>query len=137
MPYCAWDDLEQRFGSEISDLIDRDNDDVDDVGVLNTAIEEADALIDGYLSSRYKVPLTTVPVLIKKISCDIVRHSLWDDKAPDEVTKRYEKAIAFLKDISKGIIQLPDADTAERQTAQPLMVEANERVFTMDTLSDF
>lgn len=137
MPYCTWEDLESRFGSEISELIDRDNDDSDDVGALDKAIGDADALIDGFISSKYKVPLLNVPTLINKISCDITRYNLWDNRAPEEVEKRYKDAVSFLDRIAKGTIQLPDADPNETQTAQPLMVDANERVFTMDTLADF
>jgi phage gp36-like protein len=137
--YCNRDDLVQRFGArEIDDLLDRDNNGDDDTDTLQETIEDADALIDGYLGSRYAVPLETVPHLIRSISCDITRYKLWDDNAPDEVRKRYEDAVKQLRDIANGLISLPiDTPPSETGGAGGIEYEANERIFTMTTLADF
>lgn len=139
MAYCAKTDLEQRFGAvEIADLLDRDHNGTEDSGVLAQTIGDADALIDGYLGSRYAVPLSTIPDLVKAISCDIVRFLLWDDNAPDEIRKRYDDRIKQLRDIANGMISLPATTTASTTGGNGgVEYEGNERVFTMDTLAGF
>jgi phage gp36-like protein len=139
MAYCAKTDLEQRFGTEIAQLLDRNNDSTEDTGVLDTALADTDAEINGYLQGGgYALPLDEVPDLVKAIACDIARYRLWDDRAPEEVRKRYESAISRLRDIARGIIKLPLSDgTAVAQTGGQPDYHEVERVFTADTLSGF
>ncbi len=136
MAYCTKENLIQRFGQrEIDDLLDRDNNSVDDTDTLSETIADADALIDSYVCSKYETPLSPVPAIIKYISCDIARFMLWDDNAPEEVRKRYDDAIARLKDISKGLMNLPS--TVLPSPTNPtggVDYYAEERVFTRDSL---
>jgi phage gp36-like protein len=138
MPYCTRDILQANFGTiEISDLLDRDNDGGDDDDTLGNAIAYADAMVDGYLAARYVVPLADpTPKLIENIAADIVRYQLWGNNSPDELRKRYEDAIARLKDIMAGKLQLPGAAAPESGASGIEYVETS-RIFTMDTLSDF
>ena len=139
MAYCTRDNLVQRFGQrEIDDLLDRDNNDSDDTDTLTQTIADADSLIDSYVSAKYEAPLEQVPQIIKYISCDITRFMLWDDNAPEEVRKRYDDAIARLKDIAKGMMKLPA--TALISIANPsggVDYYEEERVFTRDALAGF
>lgn len=139
MTYCAKADLEKRFGTEIAQLLDRNNDGTEDTGILDTALADTDAEINGYLQGGgYALPLSEVPDLVKAIACDIARYRLWDDRAPEEVRKRYEAAISRLRDIAKGVIRLPLSDgTAVEQTGGAPVYEEVERVFTASTLSGF
>lgn len=101
MAYTTRADLERRFGAEeVGQLLD-DEDALDDV------IADADSLVDGYLGGAYQLPLVApAPALVVSLAADITRYRLWDDRAPAEVRKRYEDAIAMLKDISKGVVKL-------------------------------
>ena len=139
MAYCTRDNLVQRFGQrEIDDLLDRDNNDSDDTDTLTQTIADADSLIDSYVSAKYQTPLSPVPQIITYISCDITRFMLWDDNAPEEVRKRYDDAIARLKDIAKGMMKLPA--TALISIANPsggVDYYEEERVFTRDALAGF
>ena len=139
MAYCTRDNLVQRFGErEIDDLLDRDNNDSDDTDTLTQTIADADSLIDSYVSAKYQTPLSPVPQIITYISCDITRFMLWDDNAPEEVRKRYDDAIARLKDIAKGMMKLPA--TALISIANPsggVDYYEEERVFTRDALAGF
>jgi phage gp36-like protein len=138
MAYCSRVDLVQRFGeSEISDLLDRNNDSADDDQALSATTADADALIDGYLGSRYSTPLATVPNAIRAISCDITRYLLWDDNAPTEVRTRYEDALARLKDYAKGFMVLPNVPPAETNPSGGIDFIADDRVFSRDSLAGF
>lgn len=138
MAYVTQADLDKRFGPEIAQLVDRNNDGTPDPGVFDMAAQDADAQINGYLGSRYALPLSPVPDLVKELAADITRYELWDDKAPEEVRKRYEDAIARLKDIAKGLIVLPGADGAPVEAVVGTMAYTERtRQFTDDTLADF
>lgn len=139
MAYCTRGDLVQRFGErEIADLLDRNTDGQDDQQALSSRVQDADALIDGYLGAKYAVPIIgSIPQAIKLIACDIVRYLLWDDRAPDEVRKRYEDAVNRLKDYARGIMVLPDLEPAPTNTSGGVDYYAEERVFTRDTLAGF
>lgn len=137
MAYTTRSDLVHHFGErEIADLLDRDNNGVEDTGVLNHVIADSAAIIDGYLASRYSVPLDPVPQLIESICCDIVRYKLWDDRAPEEVRKRYEDRIKQLRDLANGVMSLPSTTTTA-ESGGSVDYAANERIFTMDSLADF
>lgn len=139
MTYCTRGDLVQRFGDrEIADLLDRNSDGQDDQQALVSRVADADALIDGYLGAKYAVPITgDIPQAIKLIACDIVRYLLWDDRAPEEVRRRYEDAVNRLKDYARGIMVLPELPAAPTNTSGGVDYYAEERVFTRDSLSGF
>jgi phage gp36-like protein len=67
---------------------------------------------------------------------DIARFRLWDQQAPEEVRRRYEDAIAQLKDVAAGRFALQiEVATA----ALPFEADgySNTRVFTEDGLASF
>jgi phage gp36-like protein len=107
MSYAIKSDLETRFGAdEILQLADRDGSGVVDVGVIEAALADADVEIDGYLAVLYTLPLTPVPELVKRLSCDIARYRLWKDRASEQVRKGYEDSIDTLKRISAGTVRI-------------------------------
>lgn len=137
MGYATREDLDQRFGdAEIAGLLDRDNLGFDGDGTFENAVSDSSALIDGYLAGSYTTPLTTIPGLITAICCDIVRFKLWDDRAPDEVRKRYEDAMRQLRDISNGVLTLP-AQALTPNSDSGISYSAPCRLFTAKTLYDY
>ena len=139
MMYCSLEDLQARFGaSEVLELTDRDNDGIEDVQVFEQACADTDALIDSYLAGRYPPPLQPIPAPLVLIACDICRYLLWEDKVPPTVEKRYEAALAQLRDFAKGVRVLPGAalSTDPSVTGQ-IAVSAPERVFAASTLGGF
>lgn len=139
MMYCSLEDLQARFGaSEVLELTDRGNDDIEDAQVFEQASADTDALIDSYLAGRYRLPLQPIPAPLVLIACDICRYLLWEDKVPPTVEKRYEAALAQLRDFAKGVRVLPGAvlSTDPSVTGQ-VVVSAPERMFSIQTLGGF
>lgn len=103
MPYVTSEAFEQAFGQdELADLLARGHD-------FTKTESGAASLIDGYLASRYTLPLAAVPEMLRAWALDIARFRLWDDQAPEEVRRRYEDALAQLRDLAAGRISLPPA----------------------------
>jgi len=79
------------------------------------ACEDADGLVDAYISTRYTVPIATPPAMLISVSSDIaaafvVRDSFsggGESEAPGLFKTLYEPAIKLLKDIAKGNVGLP------------------------------
>jgi phage gp36-like protein len=137
MPYASQTDLEERFGlDEITQLTDRSGAGVPDPTVVARALGDTDAEINGYLASRYALPLATVPPLIVRIACDIARYRLWEDRASEEVRRRYEDARRMLESIAKGMVSLglPEASAAPALADVSL---GNDRVMTRDGTSGY
>lgn len=108
MNYCTRQDLIDRFGEdELIQLTDRAGTGAVDDAVLDQAIEDASGEIDGYLASGgYATPLSPVPRIVTAKACDMARHALYDDHATEQVRKRYEDAIRFLRAIADGTVRL-------------------------------
>lgn len=140
MPYTTRQDLERRFGvSEITQLVDAEPDG-SPPATLRAIAEDVDAIVNGYLSGVYALPLCApVPPLVLGIAADICRYRLWDDRAPKEVRQRYEDAMAMLKDIAKGAIKLPAAPNVvpAAEYGGIIATTTRERTFTDDTLGGF
>lgn len=137
MPYTTQAALIDRFGNEeLLQLADRDGDGVIDAAVVDQAILDADAEIDGYLGAGgYTVPLDPVPLVIASLAADIARYRLYDDLATDTVRTRYEDARRMLEAISAGRVSLGAGD-ATGSAGSPEF-DAPERVFSRATLEDF
>jgi phage gp36-like protein len=132
MPYATQADLEERFGAdELTQLTDRVNAGVPDASIVARALADADAEIDGYLASRYALPLAAVPPVLARIACDIARYRLWEDRASEEVRLRYEDARRLLESIARGQVSLG----LPAISAAPALAEVslgNVRVMTRD-----
>ena len=139
MPYAVRQDYIDRFGiAELVQLVDRDQDDVEDPGVLDQAIADAGAEIDGYLSARYALPLATTPAVLVRICCDITRYRLYDNRATEEVRVRYTDAVRYLTSIAGGVVQLGLATPAASSVDDALPIySAADRVFSATKLADY
>jgi phage gp36-like protein len=119
MTYATQQNLIDRFGEdELIQLTDRDNLGVINTTVIDRALADADAQINGYLSVRYTLPLATpVPTELERIACDLARYSLYQDRMTEIVGKRYEAAIALLRDVAAGRAKLGVSDSSNTQTS--------------------
>lgn len=107
-----------RFGQveliRLTTPADQDMDTVQADPVLR-ALDEASALIDGYLRRRYQVPLDLVPAEVKRATCFLARYDLsqGENKEPSEqVVSARKETISWLTQVSKGEVLLPLAEVA-------------------------
>ncbi len=106
--YATQLDLNARFGlAEITALADHDSDGVADPGVVDAAISDAGAEMDGYFrAANYAVPVTQAPVVTTRICANIARYNLYTNDAPDQVQRLHDDSIAWLKMVAAGTIGL-------------------------------
>lgn len=140
MSYATQADLVSRYGeTEIIQLSDRANTGVIDSGVVEDKLADADAEIEAYLGMRFALPLAVVPTVLKRVACDIARYHLYDNRATDDVVRRYKDAIAFLSALAAGKVSIgidPVAGTTPAASDVPV-VDAAPQVFDRGTLGDF
>jgi len=106
--------------------------------VLNSALADADAEIDGYLVGAYQLPLSSVPKNLTMLACDIARYKLYDDRATEHVRQRYDDAVKYLVRVGKGELSLGlDATDQPAPSSNAPMVDGPERTFSRDKLSDY
>jgi len=132
MTYATKQQMIDRFGQdELIQLTDRSGAGVIDDVVLDQALADADAEIDGYLAGRYQLPLGSVPPILVVYACDIARYRLYDDAATEQVSRRYQDAVRFLRLAADGKVQLgPASDGSEPQPADGASMVSDGRRFS-------
>lgn len=141
MAYASLSDMERLFGEEeITELSDRDNDDVNDVGVIDGSLEDATDFMNTYLAIRYVTPLTSISESIIKACCQLARYDLHKDHATEQVSNDKKSVIAWLKDLSSGKAVLTDSEGVAVEVGKPssgVKFSSNDRVFSDETLAHF
>lgn len=128
--------------AQLVQLTDDNADGAADAAVITEAIAEADAEIDGYLGSRYTVPVSPVPTLLRNFSVAISLWKLYGRRSLVNERRRqeYEDAIAKLKDLAAGRMVLPATGGGEVASDGSDLPEAStvesDRIFTRGTPSD-
>ncbi len=138
MSYASLADLIEQAGlEEILQIADRDDDGVADTDVIAAALTHADNTINGYLAVRYAIPLSVVPDLVRTWAVAIARYRLHRDGPPDHVVRDANAAIAALKDVARGQIDLPIGADDGALVSSPsggIAVTGPEPVFSQDKL---
>jgi len=109
--YATEPDLIARFGAEIEQLKRM----LPSVTAVDDAIQDATEEINGHIGGRYSLPLPNVPSNLKRMACDIARYRLYFQQPTEEVRKRYEDAIAFLKRVADNKAHLQIQEEATNQ----------------------
>jgi len=136
--YATVADLETRYGAaELAELTNRAGGQDRDDAVLLAAIGDASAEIDGYLASRYAVPVSPVPPVLVGAAAAIARYKLRGPSAGDTVRRDYEDAIRLLRDISDGRAGLQGAAAPGVPAAGTVHVDAPARRMSVSHLSDY
>ena len=130
MPYCTKADLIARFGEDELQAIARDaSGEIDDAAV-DRACDDASGEIDGYVSAAgYPVPLSPVPRIVTAYACDIARYRLYDEHATDQVQKRYDDAVKFLRSVSRGEVKLGISTGPSSSSAGSVQMNPGRQVF--------
>ncbi|MFW2438062.1 MAG: gp436 family protein [Arenicellales bacterium] len=121
MAYITTQELIERFGKkEMLELADPHETGSIDATVVDAAIDDASALIDGFVSKGgYDLPLSSVPRTIKRICADITRYYLWDDSASDRVLELHKDGITWLKDLAAGRTELGEETPPDGSAVAP------------------
>ena len=130
MAYCSIQDLIARFGeTELVELTDEQNLGVIDEEQIAQVISDVDGFIDGYLSGRYTLPLASIPASLTRAACHLVRYDLYDDPPP-HVQKRFDQALAWLRDLSAGRGSLGiNQDGSQPATSDTVSMSSGGNVF--------
>jgi phage gp36-like protein len=92
-----------------------------DVTSLTQMLNDASAEIDGYLESRFALPLNDPPAMLNRLACDIAMYRLQTLRPLHDLAdarKRYEDAVALLIRVAKGEVTLGlSPDNLEPQPA--------------------
>jgi phage gp36-like protein len=141
MAYVTLTQLKDRFGEQmLIALTDRGADalGVVDEDVVDRAIAEAEALIDGYLARRYALPLSVAQPMLVGVAGALVIYGLHIYEAPEKVAKDYNDAIKTLTAISQGTITLNAAGVEAPSTGTTgVQITDRERPFTEDNMTGF
>lgn len=120
MAYATLQTLTDQVGiDELTRSSDRDGDGVADAGVIDRALEDASNEVDSYIGAIYKLPINPVPGILITYTgiIGLYRMSLETETYTEEKRKRYDDAIRWLRDVSKGLASLDGAVEAELKTS--------------------
>jgi len=109
MSYANLTGLTARIGeATLIELTDRATPPlgVVDTTVIDAALADTDALIDGYLGPRYALPLVPSQDLVTTLAEAITIYKLYTISAPERVVDDYRDAIKVLEKIAEGKMQL-------------------------------
>jgi phage gp36-like protein len=142
--YCTITDLTKIVSEQ--DMIELTDDMIPAETIIaanvDKAISDASEMIDGYLRSRYSLPLSPVPGLIATLACDIAVYRLYARRAklipPEGVSERYKNALKLLVNIQKGELELGAGAAATPEISEAAgTTDAAPRIFTRDTMRNF
>lgn len=140
MSYLTQIEIERAFGAaELIDLTDRSGSGVVDPAVMSQAIDRATGVIDSYLRSRFDLPLSAVPDLVRECALHIVRYQLSEDHATDRVKDDYAQALKWLGEIRDGKMDvgLTQAGDASAPTSGGPQFSTGRPAFDRDALDHY
>lgn len=140
MTYATQSDLVERFGAtELAQRTNRVDGQTIDTVVLSRALADATAEIDGYLATRYTLPLASTPAVLVRLCADLARYQLCGDKVPESVRQRYTDAVALLRRMATGEVQLAgiEAVPAAGGAGNAVAVRAPGRLFGPGQLQSY
>jgi phage gp36-like protein len=128
--YVDQEALVTRFGEdELQALAPDGNGGIDTETVLR-ACDDAAGEVDSRLAAAgLPTPMTPVPAVVAAVAADIARYRLYDEHASDAVTKRYDDAMKFLRDLARGDVKLGQAATESPSSAGDVQFNSSRRVF--------
>lgn len=111
--------------------------------IIDMAIGDADAEIDGYLAKRYKVPFDPVPRVLNKFSKDMAIYNLYsriginEGEAEKNYLNRYNAAVKFLTLVAEGKVNIgtgEDGNDPASAAATGFAAKSNPRLFSRGSM---
>lgn len=141
MTYATLQNLTDRYGARtLVALSDRGEvaTGVVDADVVARALADTDAQIDGYLATRYALPLAQVPALVADLAQAIAIWKLHPYDPDAKIRRDYDDALRALRDIAEGRIRLDLAGSEpEGSGAGGVTITDRERPLSADNLKGF
>ncbi len=133
MSYATLSEMTSRYGeAELIEQTDLTGSGAVNPVTVDRVLADASALIDGYLASRYRLPVVDTPDLLVSLCCDLARYALYVDAAPDVVEARRDQAMTVLRDIAAGRLRLDvgaGADSVPAPSGLAVVVQPGRKVF--------
>lgn len=111
MAYLSVEQYLGRYGEQEAILLTNEDAETPtptyDSAKVQAAIDAAEEEADGYIGTRYALPLLTVPPILKSIVGPIARATLHNTRVPQDVRDDAALARSQLKDIAAGRLTLP------------------------------
>ncbi len=110
---------------------------IDDAKVTK-ALDAATAKIDSYLGTRHRLPLPSVPDILKTSCIDIAVYEMSNtaDTLTETIEKRYKDAIIWLKDVSAGRASLGLPTPPGKVSARPVITTGSAKMFSRKAMRD-
>lgn len=140
--YCTLDDIKKMIPEVvIIQLTDDTGSQAVDTGKVDEAIAQAQGEIDAYVSTRYAVPLSPAPDILRKLCVDIAIYNLYSrlvELMPATRRDRYNDAISQLNNIAKGLILLAKADGVVDKTSHNYnLITSDAQFFSRFDMENF
>lgn len=135
--YARPRDIRERIPEEtLIQLCDDSSAGSADEILIEEAIRWGDAVINGFLGRRYRVPFSPPKPIVCECSADIATYHLYArrmDIVPDVWQRRWEFWMKWLEDVASGKLSLDEDGTGSGS----LLVSAPRQEFTTAALDSF
>ncbi|WP_303927424.1 DUF1320 domain-containing protein [Desulfovibrio piger] len=115
--YATAQDILNRYATVAVFLARLNDEGLPDTAPLETALHEATSEIDAALRGRYRLPVTDVPPVLRRIAVDLAVDAIPRNgiEAADLFERRAKAARQLLAEIAAGKakLDLPEADTTD------------------------
>ena len=123
----------------LAQLTDDDSTGSKNDDIITAAIEDAQAVVDGYCGKRYMVPFTDPTRLVKKLTAMLAKYNLYArrDEITESVDALHKDAIKTLSDISTGKVSLGIEPEPAPAAETGGTISGPKKVFGRDNLKGF
>ncbi|PZQ20467.1 MAG: DUF1320 domain-containing protein [Sphingopyxis macrogoltabida] len=141
MTYATQAMLEKRFGVgllvELTDRAEVPTGQID-TALVDQELANTDAVINGRVGVRYRLPLSPVPEEVTDLALAIAIYKLHRYSPNDKIVKDYELALRTLRDIADGTVKLDAAGIEPASSgAEGVQFIDRERPLTPESLRGF
>lgn len=144
MPLATRADYEAAFGArELLDRCDRDGDGLEDAGVFDAVLADAEAEVQGYVNARPAGMAAPDAALLRRVTLDVLRYLLYRSRMDKDVQEAYDRAVNLLRAIATGRIGpaggggTGTGSTGAAPTADDIAHTSHPPVFSKATLGDY
>ena len=141
MPYVSQAVLVERYGEQLLlQVTDRSAPPAGsiDSDIVDRALADTDAEIDGYLAGRYLLPLADTPPLLVDIAARIALYKLHVYSPEKKIEDDYRDALKTLDRIAGGTVRLPVAGVEPTSSGSSGVVATDrDRDFTPENMRGF